>query len=242
MNEQDHIDLLQLQTAALTERTRFCPGDQEIAEYFDGDLPQAVHAKFEHHLADCHFCLARIGVLERLENSRANKRVHEEVLATAKQMQRSSPPHRSKIVPAWAAAAVVVIAMFAIISIKEPGLPVEIATGEATSIENVREQLRSLNRDATVLDIFSPKPGASIGPGSRIQWAEVSGNLHYNIYVLSNTGDVLWTQRLEGTEWALHESLQLAADSTYYFRVEAQLPDGRNLSSRHLSFRIAAQQ
>jgi len=49
---------------------------------------------------------------------------------------------------------------------------------------------------------------------------------------------VLWTQRLEGTEWALPESLSLAPGSKYYFRVEAPLPDGRTISSKHVVFQV----
>ena len=99
-----------------------------------------------------------------------------------------------------------------------------------------------MNRVATGLNVLTPAPGADLNPGSIIQWAEVPGNLHYNIFVLSNAGDVLWTQRLEGTEWVLHEPAYLAQGSKYYFRVEARLRDGRTVSSKHVAFRFAQRQ
>ena len=67
-------------------------------------------------------------------------------------------------------------------------------------------------------------------------------NIHYNVYVLTRDGDVLWTERLQTPEWAMGDSLQLAADRDYFFRVQAILPDGRAVSSKHVIFRMAARQ
>ena len=238
MDKQDHTKLLQLQSAELTAPTAFCPDDQVIAEYFDGDLPPAEKDKLGRHLIDCGFCLARIGILERLEQSRGDKRVPEDVLATAKQITRITPRRRPAIAPAWATAAVVLIALFAIFNIRdlvqEPeSIPLVVPSPEVNS-----RQLRNVSPSVTHLKVFTPQPGAGIAPGSLIEWAEIPGNLHYNIFVLSNAGDVLWTQRLAATDWLLDESLQLAADNQYYFRVEALLPDGRNVSSKHVVFQV----
>ena len=235
MDEQNHTKLLRLQSAELTVRTPFSPEDQVIAGYFDGDLTQAERTRLERHLTGCRFCLACIGILERLEQERSNTRVSETVLATAKQMTHTVPVSRPGMAPAWAAAAVVVIALFTIIDSQdrapEPGV--------VSSTEENSRQLRNMNPVTTDLNVLTPRAGAGIVPGSLIEWAEVPGNLHYNIFVLSNAGDVLWTERLHGTDWVLDKSLHLAAGSQYYFRVEALLPDGRNVSSKHVVFRIA---
>ena len=90
--------------------------------------------------------------------------------------------------------------------------------------------------------MIAPLPGAGIAPNSMLSWDEVPGNIHYTIFILSDAGDVLWTERLWGTHWVLTDSLQLTADNKYYFRVEAQMPDGRSLSSRHVIFQRAEQQ
>ena len=89
------------------------------------------------------------------------------------------------------------------------------------------------------LDVLTPAPGQAVTRGSPIRWAEIPGNIHYNIFVLSNAGDVLWTERLQSTEWILQESLNLTTGGEYFFRVEAILPDGGTLSSKHLAFRVA---
>jgi len=240
MDEHNYTDLYKLQFADLTGRTPFCPEDQEIAEYFDGELAETEHSKLEHHLTACRFCLARIGVLERLEQNSNQRRIPESVLATAKQMSPRVPVRRPRLAPAWASAAVLVIALFFIVTNNQSPAPVPGSESSAvpSSGENSR-QLRSVKRDAIDLDVLIPAQGSDIQPGSLIQWAAVPGNLHYNIYVLSRAGDVLWTERLGGTEWELQESLHLAAGNKYYFRVEASLADGRTVSSKHVVFGIA---
>jgi hypothetical protein len=109
----------------------------------------------------------------------------------------------------------------------------------APSTEVNNRQLRTASPIKSTLNVLTPPPGAGIDHGSLIEWAEVPGNLHYNIFVLSNSGDVLWTERLEGTDWVLDEALQLSAGRQYYFRVEAQLRDGSSLSSKHVAFQVA---
>jgi hypothetical protein len=243
MDDYNYTELFRLQSAELAGGTPFCPEDQEIAEYFDGDLAQAESTRLERHLADCRFCLARIGILERLEDSRISRRIPEAVLATAKKMAHRVPGRRPGLAPAWAAAAVVVIALFTIVSRNQESIPESgTASSVAPSTEESSRQLRTVNRVATDLDVLTPAPGADIYPGSLIQWAEVPNNVHYNIFVVSTAGDVLWTERVAGTEWVLQEALHLAAGGEYYFRVEAQLPDGRRVSSKSLAFRVAERQ
>jgi hypothetical protein len=239
MDEQNHKKLLQLQSAELTERTPFCPEDQLIAEYFDGGLPHTEFARLERHLSDCRFCLARLGVLERLDQNPGNIRISGNVLASAKQMTRKAPARRVRGAQAWATAAVVVLALFTIVnngrdSEPEPGaIPIPVLATEANN-----RQLRTAGRMASSLNVLHPEPGAGIAAGSLIEWAEVPGNIHYDIFVLSHTGDVLLTERLEGTDWVLDETLHLTAGSKYYFRVEAQLPDGSSVSSQHVNFKV----
>lgn len=240
MDDHKYTELLKLQSTELPASTPFCPENQQIAEYFNGDLEDAERIVLERHLTDCHFCLACIGLLERLAEVRSNKRVPEAVLATAKQMTHQVPVRRLRRAPAWAAAAVVVIALFTVVSRNQELILESGATPSAAPATEVSSrQLRSMNRDRLNLKVLIPAPGADISPGSLLQWAEVPGKLHYNIYVLSTDGDVLWTERLGGTDWRLNETLQLVADSHYYFRVEAKLPDGRTVSSKHVVFGIS---
>jgi len=241
MDDQNHNSLLRLQSTELTGRTPFCPENQVIAEYFDAELPQAELARLEHHLSSCRFCLARIGMLERLHEGDSNKRISESLLATAKQLNQSNPERRYATGQSWAVAAVLLLAVFITTSpnqeFAKPKTP-----SQSTLIDDNSRQLRSLDHNALRLDVLNLASGASIEHGEQIQWSDVPGNLHYNIFILSNNGDVLWTQRLGGTDWVLSDSLPLATGSEYFFRVEALLPDGRSVSSRHIIFQISGQQ
>lgn len=239
MDENKHPDLMILQSAELTERTQFCPDDQEIAEYYEGHLAEFEHQPIERHLADCRFCLARIGMLNRQQEVDSTRRPHEEVLASAKQLAHISPARRLKWVPAWAAAAVVVVSVFMIMNSRQIPLPA-LGTGpvEGISIEENNSQLRRIDRSVMSLNLLSPAPGVPVTPGSLIRWTDIPGNIHYNVFVLSNAGDVLWTERLQDTEWIMKEAVQLVAGHEYFLRVEAVLPDGGTLSSKHMAFRV----
>lgn len=243
MDDQKHIGLFRLQLAELTQATAFCPEEQEIAEYFDDDLAEAERKRLERHLADCRFCLARVGMLGRLEAVRTDRRIPGAVLATARQMRRGTPARRSGTRAAWATAAVLIVALFTVISqnlkfTRESGA----TPAAAPSAEVDSRQLRNLSRFGNGLDVLTPNPGADVSPGSSMQWSEVTGSLHYDIFILSYAGDVVWTERLADPEWVLLESLKLAEDSTYYLRVDAHLQDGRTVRSKHVAFRLTERQ
>jgi hypothetical protein len=239
MDDNKYTELLRIQSTQLTERTPFCPEDQEIAEYYDGGMEIADRSKMERHLVDCRFCLGRIGALSREQQSLVNKRIPEDVLATAKQFKQPLPVQRPARMTAWAAAAVVLIGLFTIVS-RDTELvsPQQLSP---TGSPSTQRQVRSVNRHSNSLNVLAPLPGSEVSRNSMLRWEEVPGNIHYNIFILSAAGDVLWTERLWGTHWVLDDSLQLAADNKYYFRVEAQLADGRSVSSRHVIFQVAEQ-
>ena len=240
MDDYKHTDLLVLQSAELTGRTPFCPEDQEIATYFDGQMADAERQTMERHLADCRYCLARIGMLNRQQEESDVQRVPEEALASAKRLTQTAPSRRLKWAPAWAAAAVVLIVVFSIMNTRQVPVPASDATStEQMPSEEISGQLRNIDRSAMSLDVLSPAPGEAVTQGSLIRWAEIPGNIHYNIFILSNAGDVLWTERLQDNQWIMHEALHLTEGDDYFFRVEAILSGGGTVSSKHLTFRVA---
>ncbi len=238
--DQQIISALLQRIPELTERTPFCPQDELIAQYFDAHLADPAHAQVQNHIADCAHCQAKLGAIARPLLYDSCVEDDTELVATAKQLANGSVPKKTWRAPVWATAAVVLITLFTVInrnqeSTPEPGLKIP----AIPSTEDNGRQLRSVNRAANNLNVLYPEPGAGISPGSLVQWTDVQGNLHYDIYVLSMAGDVLWTERLADTKWVLDETLQLAAGSKYYFRVEAQFADGRSVSSKHVIFQVA---
>lgn len=237
MKHHDPTRLLHLQSAELTDRTPFCLEDQQVAEYFDGALPLPERAGLEHHIADCRYCSARIGMLGRLAESSGMNRVTEAALAKAKQLGQGQAARRRSRIPAWAAAAIVVLAVFIANRPGETPGPVPTSTGSQTASDG--RQLRNIEPVSSRLEVFTPRPGQILAPGERVEWMEVSGKLHYDVYVLSDDGDVLQSQRLDFPAWELDASLGLVPGKRYYLRIEAPLSDGRSLRSRHIAFQVA---
>jgi hypothetical protein len=242
MDDQTHTELLKLQSREVVGRTPFCPDDQQIAEYFDGDLADHDRDSLQRHLADCRFCLSRIGVLQRLQEGGPVHRVSEDVLATAKQLQQRPPSRRPLRAPAWAVAAVVVLAMAIFFDWNQGRVPRPGSSSPtADSTAGEPGQLRSINPDPTYLEVLTPPPGTDIAPGGQIRWGAVPGSLYYKINILSLAGNVLWTEQLGSNEWLMQDTHQLAPGSEFYVRVEARLPDGSTVSSKHWLFRSADQ-
>lgn len=240
MDEFKQTDLLLLQSSELSERTPFCPEDRVVASYFDGQLAKNKRKPLERHLADCRFCQARIGMLNRLDLDETEASVPGDALAQAKLLHRNTRRRSVTRVAAWASAAVVVLSMFLLMG---GDLFHRDLTGAGPSIEApVTEQfrqLRNVDRHTARLDILIDSPSGAAGPGTQVHWQHVDGNIHYTIRVLSEAGDIVWTERSQENQWVLQESLQLAAGREYYLQIEAVMPDGDTVSSRHVSFQTA---
>ena len=240
MDEPNYTDLLILQSAEQTARTPFCPDDEQIAEYFDGDLQGGDRSSLEHHLADCRFCLDRIGMLQRLDDDRTGKRVPGDVLAAAKAMARR-PVRRSRLAPAWAAAAVLVIAVgllwqsdFTWQGIRSPGS----SAGDSND-PNVVRQTRTIDPAAVGPRLLSPVEGLAVIPVDYLfRWTPVPASRFYQVRIVSEDGDLLWQERVAGTEWKLPVGFHPEHGAEYFMRVEAFLGDTRALKSDYLAFRV----
>jgi len=239
MDDHKHIELLTLQAAELTERTPFCPEDQQVAEYFEEQLPEAERDRLERHLADCRFCLARLGMLQRLEQNPIAPRIPEDVLATAKSM-RQATVLRSKRVPAWAAAAVLVVAvgiLWHLFPVREIG-PVELPRIQEAEPSSDLRETRSVDPGAIGPRFLSPREGPGITSNASIfKWTVVPNSLYYEVRIVSDAGDLLWQERVDGTEWRLPAGLALTPGVEYFVRVDAYLTDAKTLQSDYMLFR-----
>lgn len=240
MDDYQNLDFFKLQSSDLAGRTPFCPEDREIAEYYDNVLPTREHLKLERHLSDCQFCLSRIGILERLSDDDDQVHVPEDLLAFVKQIPDLHPGRSGGIVRGWAVAAVLVMALAMTYDAYRQFSPgTETAEPAHSSANPVERQLRSASLTPTGIPVFTPLPGSQVKPGQLIQWGDVHNRSGYSIFILSATGDLLFTGHVKGTEWRLQENLELTPGSEYFFRVEAELPGGATASSKHLAFRVA---
>jgi len=232
-DNQKLLDLLQLQAAPVGEKTPFCPDDETIASFFEGHLPQPRRELVTRHVSDCRYCRGRLGMIRRLQDSRADWVVSEEFKARAKQVAGSRARGRWKQAPIWAAAATILLAVGVWIDpSNDPSNP----TTETTT--NIRER-RSIDTSAFEPRILSPVEGSSVEvSGLQIRWTQVAGSLHYELFIVTDTGDLLLHERTEDTQWQAIAPLPLKLGQEYYVRVEAYLEDASIVSSPHVLFAV----
>ena len=243
MDEYKLIQFLRTKSADVSGQTRFCPEDQLIAQYYDGTLAEKERASLKHHLVDCRFCLARVGNLERLDESDDTQAVTGSVLAAAKRLAKTSAPSRIWSTPAWATAATVVLAVALTMNWKSSNqledLPT--TTQPTPAIQDIPgRQSRNINPGAMAPRILAPQAGARIDPESFVvRWSEIPGTLYYDIRIVSDDGGLLGQDRVDGNQWGLPPELELVPGREYYVRVDAYLAEAKNLSSRHVVFTVA---
>jgi len=240
MNDQAQTELTMMQSAELNGQTPFCPEDQQIAEYFDGVLPAGEREAVERHLADCRFCLARVGMLQRLELDSTARRIPEDVLTTAKTLQHE-PPRRAGVAPFWAAAAALVIALgalYQLFPLKQLGQGALPRTHLDEPSSSVGET-RNIDPGAHGPRFLSPQQGETLAVGhKRFSWTPVANSLYYQVRIVSDAGDLLWQERVDDTEWRLPGGLNLSPGVEYFVRVDAYLTDAKALQSDYVLFRL----
>jgi len=238
--------MLGILAASAIHRTPDCPGDHEIADGVVGQLSEEARDQFQRHIADCDFCIHRVGLLSHLHASEPTQPVSEFVLARARRLGAGKQRQTIPYAPRWAAAAVVVAAIT--ISMNwdalSPNSPETISVGAPLSDFRSADPQTSRNRNPKLVAprVLSPANGATVDPGNLVfRWTGVPGSLYYDVRVVSDEGDLIWQERVENTSLDLSEHLLLVPGAEYFIRVDAYLAAARNISSRHVLFTIKEQ-
>ena len=243
MDQQEIKTLLQ-QAPELPERTPFCPADRLIAQYFDATLSEKEHQRVQKHVTDCWYCQPRLGVLARLREDNPCTWIDEDVLVAAKQQAGGSVSRKLRHTPVWAAAAVLVLAL-SVTTFRSTGQDQGSAVPSRSppAIEDGTRQLRSSGQVSIKPQLLSPLEGALVDPGELvIQWTEIPGSLFYDLYIMSDAGDLLVNQRVNGSRWTVEQPGLFEAGAEYFVRLEAHMPDARTLSSEHVIFRVGGEE
>lgn len=242
MNHEKVTEFLGALPASSASRTGECPDDHDLASAADGILSPEMNEQVRRHLADCDFCIRQLGLLARLPEHEPDLQVSEFVLARAGHLATARKPQPGKNAVRWAAAAVVVLATSLIVfwNSSDTGAP-EFPEANAPAPElRSQEQLRKLGPHVSAPAILSPAEGAPMTVGNQvIRWSEATGSLYYDVRVVSDDGQLIWTERVEATETRLPENLNLEPGIEYFVRVDAYLSEARKVSSRHVLFTVA---
>jgi len=240
MDQQKLTELLQLQEKEIANVTPFCPSGHELAAFFEGQRDEPDYERFERHLADCSYCQARTAVVARLQQNTDDEQIPDALLAAADQFGNQPRRYHLRRAPAWAAAAVVVIALFTIVgrgpnpgpgAIDHP--PLTNTTGEGARV------LRNISPVDPGPTVLAPVDGARIAPDElTVRWTRVPGSLYYDVRLVNAAGFMIWQDRVTETQSDLPDHLQLISGNLYFIRVDAYLAEAKSISSPHVKFTI----
>jgi len=244
----DELKSLLKQSAETVERQPGCPDDYTLASYIDGGLSERDHGRFELHLADCAYCTERVGALGRTREAETTVQVPELLRARSGKLVNAPGTKNAPINPAlwrkaprWAAAAVVVLAIGVLSQLYSPSPNVQEAS---PSIETpgqpagIRET-RNMEPGAMGPSLLSPLEGMTIIPDDGLfNWTPVQDSLYYQLRIVSDEGDLVWQERVDGTQWALPSGLSLSPGAEYFVRVDAYLAEAKSLNSDYVLFRV----
>ena len=218
MDRKRLISNLQSSAVGASERTPFCPNDDDIAAFVDGTQDDSERILIERHLPDCEACVGRVGLLTRL------MRDHESNIAMS-----ASAAARTwrQTVPRWAVAATVVLTIG------------WLASSPTLEPSDDYSAVRSTGSVLTPPEILAPRSGI-LGErgGFVVRWTEVPGSLYYEIRVVTDAGDLLSEARVKNTEWTIGHELRLEPGREYFIRVDAYLSDLQTIRSEHMPFRL----
>ena len=223
MDQKSLISLLQRSAAAYEERTRFCPDDHEIAGFVEGSLNGVAREHIERHLPDCQSCVSRVGLLTRL--------VREHAAGDQTKVAESNTRDWKQTAPQWAVAASVILAVGYLAGTYNFTADTDPATEYQTT--------RNLDSQITAPEILAPTSGV-IGKRDElvIRWTEVPGILYYKVRVVSDVGNLVSSQRVNGTEWTIGRDVSLESGREYFVRIDAFLTDAKPISSQFIPFRL----
>ena len=217
------------------KRTEFCPGEKEIALYYDASLDANERERVQRHVKDCSYCQAKLGMLARIEQPTPSEPIEQELLVTAKQMAGAQKPRVKKQVVAWATAAVMVIALS--VSLLSVSPQTEETPGVLPS--DPTRQLRNISHVTEAPRLLFPVDGAQVNLSDLvISWTAIPGSDFYDLYILNDSGDLVIKQRIIGNEWVVGPAQGLTPGADYFIKVDAHLADATVASSAYVIFRV----
>lgn len=216
-----------------------CPGEQQLAAYADGTLPEVEREPLQAHLADCAACLSLVGMLAREDADEAMPEVPEIALARARAL--ATPPVRPwhQRAPQWAAAALVLLALPVMMHMARSPDANQGAANEAPAPFTERST-RSSGGSAPALEVLQPAAGATVDAARlSVRWTAVPSSDYYEVRIVDEAGALIAEQRVVATEWRPDPALPLHSGGDYYVYVEAHHAGGKAVGSAHVPFRAS---
>jgi hypothetical protein len=220
-----------------------CPGDETLAAWADGTLPESLRAKLEGHAADCAYCRGQLGFLARASRLGPLPAVPAHLLAAARG-ERTPLFVRLRPATVVAAGAGLLLALLVASPWGRPGFPWEPGSAgdgiESSAGAGPARDVRSLPGGGAAPRVLHPAEGASLPRADlALRWQESPGALFYTVQVVDADGDVAWEGRAEGASLAVPDAAPLVPGTRYFAWVFAHLPSGATVASPAVGFRLA---
>ena len=74
-----------------------------------------------------------------------------------------------------------------------------------------------------------------------VRWRAVPGSRYYELRIVTDAGDLVWQERVTGTDWTPGAKLTLQPGAEYFVRIDAFVDDAKPISSEHVLFKVAPQ-
>ena len=236
MDQENLISLLRAGAARHSERTPACPDERELAAYVEGALVANERDSLEVHLADCGWCLSVVGSLTRQRKTSDVEQVGDFQVLPA---QGSVTPARqswSSRASGWAAAAAV--ACLSILAVTQYARLSNVDDGPTSAVS--QRTTRNVAPTHPSLEVLAPGVGATIDRRHPLfRWSAVPGSDYYDVRIVSDAGDLVAEQRVDGTEWRPASPLPLEPGTEYFVLIESHPSQAKTISSDHVPFRVA---
>lgn len=238
------IKSLLRKTPPTTEPRHDCPAEDLLAAFEDGGLAEPDHQKLVAHFADCDYCLSRLGILGRARDADAVPSIPGLVQAQARDLVENDGGRQwpVKTAPAWATAALVVLATgFILMQADKRSWEADAPAETVAAKEVTFGETRLIKPLASGPVLLWPRDGILLeSTNQEFSWTEVADSLYYDLRIVSDDGNLVWQERVGGTRWSLPDGLNLQDDAEYFVRVDARLANSRSLNSDYVLFRYMA--
>ena len=176
-----------------------------LAGYLDDALPAEERRQAELHLASCGECRLELAEVRALE-----------------------PRHTGIRAPSWLNSDVRMSRPVLISLAAAAALLLVVAIPRDTPTPST---VRSGSRTNPLLEIVSPLPSEPVVPPVTFVWRNAGPGASYSLTLQREDGRLAWTSSTADTSIAVPDSLELGSGRTWFWYVDALLPDGQALST-----------
>ncbi len=226
-------------------RTWSCLNDAQMAAFVDGTQSAGDRAKAERHLSDCADCRQAVALLLRSENVAGE--VPPAWVARVRHLGSEQPT--SSAGWRWAAAtALLVLAGLGLTVAYRPKPQTEVAVAapgpnnQSVDTQASADQVRKLTMPTVEPAILSPAEGQTVAHDAQVQWEPVGSAVDYEVRILNSAGDTLWKSKSAAPHVQLPGKLSTRSSEKYYVLIVANLPNGKSVRARAVSFHVRAEQ